>query len=108
MHYDACDMTIPTHVLEHAMSLHDSYSKAYMLPFRAKHTTPCGWALLYTILGVLTICGFHLPSPMSDKPALRTFLYSEAEGAEGVAHPWTLSPLLAWITALVSPHPGKR
>lgn len=44
---------------------------------------------------------------MSDKTALRTFLYSEAEGAEGLAHPLTLSPLLAWITALVSPHPGK-
>lgn len=63
--------------------------------------------LLYRTLGVLTICGFHLPSPMSDETALRTFLYSEAEGAEGLAHPLTLSPPLAWITALVSPHPGK-
>lgn len=55
MHYDACDMTIPTRILERAMSLHDSYSKAYLLPFRAEHTTPCGWALLYRTLGVLTI-----------------------------------------------------
>lgn len=44
-------MTIPTCVLECAMSLHDSYSKAYMLPFRDEHTTPCEWAYFIELWG---------------------------------------------------------
>lgn len=92
-------VTIPACVLECAMSLYDSYSKAYMLPLGAELAAPHAWALLYGTLGALTIYDFHLLSPMEDETALRTFLDSEAEGNEGLAHPLTPSPLLALVSS---------
>lgn len=92
-------ITVPARVVECAMSLHDSYSKACMLPLGKECTAPWVWVLLYGTWGILTLCDFHLRSPMEDETALRTFL-KQLRAWTPFEHP----PFLALVPSVKGSH----